>query len=557
MTQRPTAEAVAGAFDGQGVEAFGARARPFARDGKFFFELPAGSGTREAEVALAVGSRRYQQYFEREERGSGSAFVRLPLLWHIEQKRWLHLNAVFLEGDDPDWSRHRSTWNENCVFCHNTGPRPGLTNYSTTVAAADRSFTSSAAELGIACEACHGPGERHAERHATPLERYARHLAGEPDATIVNPSRLDKQRSVDLCGQCHGQRLPEPLARIEAWITTGPTFRAGNLLADHARPLSQETTSPRKESPDEFRPRFWKDGTPRLTAYEYQGITASACFLRGPMTCLSCHTMHSGDPRGQLPPALRGDRACTQCHAAIGKDVAAHTKHAPEGSGSRCLECHMPRIVYGILDLHRSHKIEIPDPARDADHGRPDACTLCHLDKSPLWAAREAARLWPDPSRPEKAPSSRPDAASLEIPDAMASLLCGDAVQRVVHARAAGRPDAALAPRDKAALRVHLIATLCDAYPSVRMSAHKSLVALEQELPLGIGKELGRYDFQADQATCRERAHELFEALAARGRGVLRPPEPSLLVRPDLTPDLPALVLLLNRQARQVISIGE
>jgi hypothetical protein len=66
MTQIPGAATVLGAFDGREVSYGGRRARPFEEGGRFFVEVPADhDGTRRAEVALAVGSRRYQQYFER------------------------------------------------------------------------------------------------------------------------------------------------------------------------------------------------------------------------------------------------------------------------------------------------------------------------------------------------------------------------------------------------------------------------------------------------------------------------------------------------------------
>src|SRR5688500_9384828 len=64
MTQRADPETVVGVFDGREVAYEGQKARPFSRDGRFFIDLPAGAGgRREAEVELAVGSRRYQQYF--------------------------------------------------------------------------------------------------------------------------------------------------------------------------------------------------------------------------------------------------------------------------------------------------------------------------------------------------------------------------------------------------------------------------------------------------------------------------------------------------------------
>ena len=131
MTQRADASTVVGAFDGGAVSYTNMTAQPIARDGRFFMELPSPDGkSREAEVVLAVGSRRYQQYFERIPRGDGFAFVRLPIPWHIEAQRWLHLNTVFLNPDSTNWDDHKADWNSNCIFCHNTWPQPRMTNYA-------------------------------------------------------------------------------------------------------------------------------------------------------------------------------------------------------------------------------------------------------------------------------------------------------------------------------------------------------------------------------------------------------------------------------------------
>ena len=101
MTQRPTPEAVLGAFDGRRVDYEGQYAT-VSRDGdRFVMDVPdPARGTaarRSAEVALTVGSRRYQQYFERVERGDGVAFVRLPLLgWLITKiKHWADMAALW------------------------------------------------------------------------------------------------------------------------------------------------------------------------------------------------------------------------------------------------------------------------------------------------------------------------------------------------------------------------------------------------------------------------------------------------------------------------------
>ncbi len=555
MTQRATPETVLGPFDGREIT-FEGRTGKVRRDGdRFLMDVPLSApeqGLATREVALTVGSRRYQQYFERVEQDGGVVFKRLPLLWHLEAGRWMHLNGVFLEPDNPDWDQHRATWNQNCIFCHNTGVQPGAHDPLRL----DTSFDSTVAEVGIACETCHGPGAEHVAKHDSALDRWTG-WAEDPEAApaITDPSELDQARQLALCGQCHGQRLPDPRPRINDWLTTGPTFRPGDLLTSHVEPIRIDTPSLRADQPELFRQRFWADGTPRLTAYEFQGVTSSPCAIDGPMTCASCHTMHGGDPHGMIEPELRGDRACTQCHDEYSslEALEAHTHHSATSSGSRCLDCHMPRMIYGILDVHRSHKIEVPDVRRDVEAGRPNACTLCHLDWSPLQAATEAARLW---GGEPQLPRSRPDGVSLDVSDAVASLLAGDAVQRVVFAKAFGRTDTPRGATQRAVDRAVLAATLSDAYPSIRWRAEQSLRALEATHPTGILAALATYDVYADTEARKHATFGVWDRISQAEQS-LRAPESSPFVGPDLRVDSGAIVALLQLQSRRVISIGE
>lgn len=549
MTQLPGPETVTGVFDGRSVSNPGGTARPFRRGDAYWMEVPDGPGrTREAAVELTVGSRRYQQYFERTAEGN---LQRLPILWHMGERRWLPLSTVFLDDDHADWGRYQALWNANCVFCHNTGPRPGLVR-APLPDGTPPVFESAVAELGIACESCHGPGGEHVARHEKPWERYASWTSEGGDASIVNPARLDQERSVSVCGQCHGQRLANPLEAIDAWMRTGPTFRSGDLLTDHATPLVADTPSIDPTDPEMIRVRFWGDGTPRLTAYEYQGVVSSACYAEGELTCLSCHAMHEGDPKGQLRPDRLGDAACTSCHEEIAADVPAHTRHGAGSSGSSCVECHMPRVVYGILDIHRSHRIEVPDPARDARSGRPNACTLCHLDESLGWAATEMTRMF---ERPFEVPSFRADRAPLSLADSIASVLAGDPVTRAVYARAMGRTDAAVRPREKGFLRVHLGMTLGDSYPSIRLLALRSLRRLEAELDTGV--RFDGYDHLAGEPERVEMLRSLLPQICRAAKAELAPVPDGFLVRKDGAPDFQGIDPLFQSQAAKAISIGE
>jgi predicted CXXCH cytochrome family protein len=175
----------------------------------------------------------------------------------------------------------------------------------------------------------------------------------------------------------------------------------------------------------------------------------SACAIKGALTCTSCHGMHEGDPRGQLRAAFAGpggaaDRMCTGCHKGLAAPaaLAAHARHDPAGEGARCVGCHMPRIVYGVLDVHRSHRIEIPDAARARAAGRPDACGGCHLA---------------GPGAP------------------LESVFAGDPVTRAVSADAIGRAPLAAGGDTRARLGALLAVMADDRYPAVRHIAWRGL----------------------------------------------------------------------------------
>ncbi len=557
MTQLPTRESVRGRFDGVAVTLFGASARPFEREGEFCFELPAigSEPARVATVALAVGSRRYQQYFELVGDAVGGAYRRLPLVWHIGDQRWMHMNGVFLSPDNNDWSRHQSLWNENCIFCHNTAPSPGLElGRDGAPAPAPKHFDSSVADLGISCESCHGPGAEHASKHRSPLSRYASHHAGGGDERIIDPLALDQAQATALCGQCHSQRLPSPPEKIWTYMESGPTFRPGDVLAGHVEPIRRDTPPLGADASRGFEERFWSDGTARLTAYEYLGVTQSPCYDGGELTCFSCHVMHGGDVHGQIEPHMRSDAACTQCHAELAADLRAHTHHDPAGAGSRCLDCHMPHMVYGVVEIHRSHRIESPDTRRDVEGGRPHACTQCHADRDALWAADRMREWWGE--RYER-PRSRPDGAPLEVPEALASLHAGDAVQRAVYAWRLGRPESALDETGRAAAALNLIVTLGDGYPSVRVIARRSLRALDERAGLGLRPWLERFDPLAPPEQRTPALLELLEqAPRALGRKLARPAD-ALMIDARGRLDLERVRRLLDLQSDHVISIGE
>ena len=54
----------------------------------------------------------------------------------------------------------------------------------------------------------------------------------------------------------------------------------------------------------------------------------------------------------------------------------------------------MPRIVAGLDTVVRSHRISVPGDPRMLGVHAPNACNLCHLDRSIDWTLAELARGW-------------------------------------------------------------------------------------------------------------------------------------------------------------------
>ena len=348
------------------------------------------------------------------------------------------------------------------------------------------------AEFGIACESCHGPAEAHVEANRNPLRRYASHLAGDGDPTVVQPATLEPVRSSQVCGQCHSvweYYEPEDERRASR---EGLPYRPGDELRDTrfiVQPAADRTSADIRAlvaaDPEFVRGSFWPDGTIRVSGREYNGLLDSPCFrdAEAPertLSCFSCHAMHktADDPRTvaewadthQVSSGMDGDEACLQCHEPLRADPAAHTRHAPESAGSRCYNCHMPYTSYGLLRAIRSHTVGSPSAAETVQLGRPNACNLCHLDKTLAWTA-EALDAWYDMPVPPMRNGDRTVAAGLRW------MLAGDAGLRALTAWSMG-----WGPAQEASgttwMVPHLGEALGDPYDAVRFIAARSLRSL-------------------------------------------------------------------------------
>jgi hypothetical protein len=188
----------------------------------------------------------------------------------------------------------------------------------------------------------------------------------------------------------------------------------------------------------------------------------------------------------QLAANAGGNEACVSCHPTS----TTHAHHRADSPGSSCYNCHMPYTTYGLLKTIRSHQISSPSVQASLDTGRPNACNLCHLDKTLAWTADALSRWYATPA-PALADDDRTVAASLM------GLLRGDAGQRAIVAQSMG-----WAPAQQASgtgwLTPYLALLQKDSYDAVRYIASRSLRSLPpfrpDQLPRGNPQLLIRSD---------------------------------------------------------------
>ncbi|MFO0796161.1 MAG: cytochrome c3 family protein [Gemmataceae bacterium] len=435
MTRDAAPDTVKGDFAGAAYEYAGVVTRATRRGDEFYLETAdPGRATRTTEfrVDRVVGSHWIQEYLHRAPNGQ---YVRLPVLYHLGERRWVHSHGGFLAPESADFWEHSrgAVWNASCLYCHNTGPRK---NPLRDALGRPAGFRTEVAELGISCEACHGPGDAHL--------RKQRGDSIHPADDVVHPGRLPVARRDEVCGRCHGALVPKP----EAWdrLTHRDPFVPGRPLevfnhvfrseGEQAALAAGRPKAKERPTPDPTDGRFWGDGTPLTTALEFNGLQLSACYENGTgrLSCMTCHAMHGDEPNMLVRPTARGNDACLSCHPAYRDKLTEHTRHAADGPGSLCYSCHMPHQVYSLMTTHRSHRIQTPELADSVGTGKPHACNLCHLDKSLGWTKAELAK-WPGPAA-KRAAAAKLDTDDEAHPAAVLALLRGDARTRAVVAGA-------------------------------------------------------------------------------------------------------------------------
>ncbi len=216
-------------------------------------------------------------------------------------------------------------YEDRCLACHSTG-----FDYDEMVANKDRRgdadyyFEDFVAELGVGCEACHGPASEH--------------VRSPGKDTILNPTNLTQQQELDFCGTCHarnngqidletGETMAHEDSIFYEWgddlykhKLVNSIARGENVWVRYDEDGKVEGYWDREEGGSQ---RFWADGSARSHRMQYNELEANTMKLNLGYTCSTCHDLHDpstlkgGSWEGLLNADLERDgtnQSCAQCH---------------------------------------------------------------------------------------------------------------------------------------------------------------------------------------------------------------------------------------------------
>jgi predicted CXXCH cytochrome family protein len=293
---------------------------------------------RETEAQYAIGSGTHGYSYLTEHDGY---LFQTPISWFSQQQLW-DLSPGF--KDRHVTSRHIDG---GCLFCHANQAHfreESVNHYDTPI------FDG----MGIGCERCHGPGERHV--------RSSRR------DDIVNPRRLEPSLREAVCQQCHLSGEARFLRRGRHLYDFRPGLPLSSCWAVFVW---------RRES---------EEG--RKAVNHVEQMYVSHCF-RGSkgekkLGCISCHDPHVAVGPEQRVSYFRN--RCLKCHKEGIEDRGSKSEAPAEvacsapaadrrAKADSCIDCHMQR--YGSSDIAHTavtdHRIlRRPLPASAATAVKPE-----------------------------------------------------------------------------------------------------------------------------------------------------------------------------------------
>ncbi|MEO7962040.1 MAG: multiheme c-type cytochrome, partial [Ginsengibacter sp.] len=228
----------------------------------------------------------------------GNNLFQLPITYFTQADAWCNSPGF------PDKVIFNRPATVRCLECHAT--------YANKISSIDEepdAFDHKQIIYGVECEKCHGEGDKH-------VLYETEHPGETPGKYIINPGKLSRQQSLDLCALCHGGRLSKTQPSFE--------FTVGKNLADY---FVKDTSGGPANIID-------------VHGNQYGLLQQSKCFKNtSSLTCVTCHNTHENE-RGKL--ALFSAR-CMTCHKPEDHNFCKNTKVSKKLLKSNCIDCHMPK----------------------------------------------------------------------------------------------------------------------------------------------------------------------------------------------------------------------
>lgn len=464
---------VLGDFNNAVFTHFGASSRFFKRDGRFFVNTTGPDGElHDYEITHTFGVTPLQQYLIP---FSDGRYQALGIAWDSRSKdqggqRWysLYPDEAIAHDDPLHWTGPNQNWNFMCAECHSTNLRK---NYDFS---ADTYHTEWSA-INVSCEACHGPGQAHAQWAKQAGDGpYAENDSMGLAVRLKEPTEgawaydaltelyhreppVQSNIQLETCARCHSRRSPihEP-------------YEFGRPIADTHLVQWLEPLL------------YHADGQILDEVYVYGSFVQSKMHHKG-VRCSDCHNVHS------LKTHLPGNALCSRCHIPANYDTPKHHFHERSSTGAGCTACHMPTKNYMGVDARLDHSIRIPRPDLSVSLGVPNACNQCHDDQDAQWSSDWVVKWYGDKQWSPHYGQAL-DAARRGLPDAQPQLLAliGDLEQPAI-ARAAATAMLRQYPSIQSLGVIN--SALGDPDPLVRIAALQSLEMLptNQRIPLVSG----------------------------------------------------------------------
>lgn len=265
---------------------------------------PGQTHERTEAIAFVIGSG-----------GKGQTYLYwdYDLLFELPVSYWKDLGWVNSPGYRDGVAEFDRPILPRCLDCHAT--------YFQSLNLPVNRYAATGMVLGIGCEKCHGPGQKHVDAETSNPGSAAARTA------ILNPARFPRERQMDLCAWCHAGQ-GDALAPVFS-------YQPGQPLEKYIRLPVPDPNAP-----------------PDVHDNQVALLQKSRCFQASEMTCLTCHNPHAAQH-----DLAAFSRVCLGCH----KPESATFARAGHPVTSNCIDCHMPSLKTNLIVFNEAGKSLKPE----------------------------------------------------------------------------------------------------------------------------------------------------------------------------------------------------